>query len=132
MPTVTFVRNGADEGTRRSAGAARVRIETNAYGQPVQTASVVYGRKSADTDLPDPVQDAQARLHAQLTSVDYTAVIDTTDALRLPAAWQTRTEELGVLPPATGSNTRSWRTPPRLRWPLVTRRSSRRAYWPST
>lgn len=75
-------------------------LSTNAYGQPVQTASVVYGRVTPDLNLPPEVRDAQAQVHVQASTVDYTAVIDAVDALRLPVAWQTRAEELGVRPSA--------------------------------
>src|SRR5439155_2994144 len=45
-------------------------LEANELGQPVRTASVVYGRAKVDATLPAPVRAAQAEIHVALTETD--------------------------------------------------------------
>lgn len=61
-------------------------LETDDYGNVLQSAQVAYPRKHTDTDLPEKVQQEQAKMHITATQNTYTndAINDNHYRLRLP------------------------------------------------
>jgi RHS repeat-associated protein len=62
-------------------------LQVNEWGQPLATAQVAYPRRSfgGSTALPQPVQDAQAKMHITASETGYTnAVLDNPVHYRLP------------------------------------------------
>lgn len=84
-------------------------LDTDKFGRPTASASIAYGRRTADASLPDDVAADQARtwVTAQRTAeapeIDRSAPVP---AYRLPAAWETRSWELTGVTPAGPRYTR--------------------------
>jgi RHS repeat-associated protein len=92
--TFYYERNTADPRI-----AHKFSLEVDDFGYVLQSAAVVYGRKTADVSLPADVQDVQSRLHVVYSTNDYTNAFDQADAYRLPLSAESRIFELiGVLP----------------------------------
>jgi RHS repeat-associated protein len=78
-------------------------LELDELGNPVTTASVMYGRTAPDAMLPAAVQEDQARLSVMCATTDYTPDINVPDpaqAYRLRAPFQTTVYELTGASPA--------------------------------
>jgi len=72
-------------------------------GNVKESAAIVYGRKIQDPGLPtNAAREEQSKHHVIYTKNDFTSVIDTPGAYRLPAAYQARTYELNIPLPAKG------------------------------
>ncbi|MHC4675901.1 MAG: SpvB/TcaC N-terminal domain-containing protein, partial [Planctomycetota bacterium] len=79
-------------------------LETNELGNPIRTASVVYGRKIADPSLPSEVTDSQQKMYITYGEVDYTADIaseNPTPAYRLRVPYESRSYEITGIAPAS-------------------------------
>lgn len=77
-------------------------LEVDRYGNPLKFASVVYGRKVTDPDLPEEVVNDQKRCVITYSEVDYTADIDRFDPVptfRRRVPYASRVFEItGVMP----------------------------------
>ncbi|MFC0773418.1 SpvB/TcaC N-terminal domain-containing protein [Terrimonas alba] len=73
-------------------------LEVNRFGQILQSAAVVYGRKKKDASLPEETRNEQDKTHVIYTLNYFTNDWDKADAYRLPLPAETKTFELtGVL-----------------------------------
>ncbi|MGW0231444.1 SpvB/TcaC N-terminal domain-containing protein [Actinopolymorpha singaporensis] len=83
----------------------KLELEVGPYGNVLRSASVVYGRTTADPDLPVEVTREQQRLRIQYGETDYTPDVDRVGpvpAYRLRAPYETRGFEVtGIAPAAT-------------------------------
>lgn len=78
-----------------------INVEIDAYGNVLQSASMVYGRTKADAGLPtDADRQCQTRQYVTYTLDQYTNGIDSPAALRLPQVCEIQTWELNTAPPA--------------------------------
>jgi RHS repeat-associated protein len=68
--------------------------EVDDFGNIVQSASVVYGRKTTDAQLPAAIQTEQSKVHVIYTKNDYTNDFDLPDTYRLERIAETQTFEL--------------------------------------
>ncbi|HEV2772337.1 MAG TPA: SpvB/TcaC N-terminal domain-containing protein [Thermoleophilaceae bacterium] len=78
-------------------------LELGPYGNVVKSASVVYGRRTADPALPAEVTAAQQRSYITYSETDYTPDIDRfapVPAYRLRTAYETRSHEITGVAPA--------------------------------
>jgi RHS repeat-associated protein len=95
--TFNFERNPVDP---RIAHTMNVIIDK--YGNVLQTAVAVYGRKIADAELPaDEDRAKQTKQYVTYTLSRFTQAIDLPLAYRLPALYETQTWELNTEGPAT-------------------------------
>lgn len=78
-------------------------IEINDFGNVLQSASVVYGRKTTDASLPADIRDEQGKLHVVYTLNDITNHFDRADVYRLPLNAETRVFELTGITPGNGT-----------------------------
>lgn len=78
-------------------------LEVDDFGNVLQSASVVYGRKTVDPSLPTVVQEVHGRLHVQYTIHSVTNHFDDPGTYRLPLPAETKTYELTGLLPLTGN-----------------------------
>jgi RHS repeat-associated protein len=77
--------------------AHTINIETDNYGNVLQTASIVYGRQKEDPQLPlDKDRQAQTNQNITYTVNRFTEVLDITSAFRLPVLWNAITWELNT------------------------------------
>lgn len=81
--------------------AHTINVEIDAYGNVLQSAAIVYGRKKADAGLPtDKDRSKQTAQYVVYTQNAFTTVIDTQLAYRLPVPCEVQTWELNI--PANG------------------------------
>ena len=89
-------------------------LQTDAYGNPIISATVGYPRLSSDLDVPEEVREEQAKTHVVMAQADYThdeyGILggfridgDHQVPYLLPVAWKTRTYELSGTPPLAAS-----------------------------
>ena len=77
-----------------------INTEIDEYGNVKQAATIVYGRKQADPDLPTQAdRDVQLKQHITYSSHLFTKKIDTPQAYRLPVNWSSQTWELNTAVP---------------------------------
>jgi hypothetical protein len=71
-------------------------LQTNAYGQPEWTATVVYSRRigSRPDTVPLDAWSEQKKSHAVVSHTEYTQLIDDASGYRLPSPWRARGFEL--------------------------------------
>jgi RHS repeat-associated protein len=69
-------------------------LETDEFGNVLQAAAIVYGRKSVDPSLPPEIQNEQSKAHVSYTTNDYTNFVDTPLTYRLKLPAETKTFEL--------------------------------------
>ncbi len=74
--------------------AHSLNLEVDDFGNVLQAASVVYGRKITDATLPAAIQTEQSNVHVIYTTNDYTNDFDIADTYRLKALAETKTYEL--------------------------------------
>ncbi len=74
--------------------AHTLNLEVDDFGNVLQNASVVYGRKITDAQLPSEIQKEQSDVHVVYTTNDYTNDFDVADTYRLKASAETKTYEL--------------------------------------
>ncbi|MEP6514443.1 MAG: toxin TcdB middle/N-terminal domain-containing protein, partial [Parafilimonas sp.] len=74
--------------------AHSLNLEVDDFGNVLQSAAVVYGRKVTDTQLPAAIQAEQNNVHVIYTTNDYTNLFDLPDAYRLKALAESKTYEL--------------------------------------
>ncbi|MDB5279413.1 MAG: spvB [Ferruginibacter sp.] len=74
--------------------AHSLNLETDDFGNVLQSASVVYGRKQTDAQLPAGIQAEQNKVHVIYTTNDYTNLFDVPETYRLKALAETKTYEL--------------------------------------
>lgn len=94
----TYERNPADPRVAHS-----LTLEVGPYGNPMQTASVVYGRRIVAPGLPSEVTNAQRRTFVTIAEIDYTSDHDRTapaPAFRLRTAFESRSYEITGANPA--------------------------------
>lgn len=82
-------------------------LALDAYGNPLRTLSVGYGRRQPDDDLPSPAdREQQTKTHITYSEIRYTNAIDDPlthpDSHRLPLPCETRDFELTGFAPASG------------------------------
>ena len=90
--------------------AHRFNLELGPYGNVVKSASVVYGRRTADPALPAEVTAAQERSYITYSETDYTPDIDRlapVPAYRLRSAYEERSYEITGVAPVAALFTRS-------------------------
>ena len=78
-------------------------LKVGAFGQVLQSASVVYGRQSPDPGLPETVTRAQRASYVTFGETDFTPAIDTSapvPTFRVPVPWDGRAFELSGAEPA--------------------------------
>src|SRR6185312_9184882 len=63
--------------------AHSLNIEVDDFGDVLQCAAVVYGRKITDALLPSVIQDEQSKVHIIYTTNSYTNLFDTFETYRL-------------------------------------------------
>ena len=72
-----------------------INVEIDTYGNILQAASIVYGRKIADTNLPsDKDRQKQSQRNILYSKYRFTEKINTTDLYRLPVVCEAQTYEL--------------------------------------
>lgn len=78
-----------------------INVQIDPFGNVLQAASIVYGRRKADPGLPTDA-DRQKQTVQQIiyTTQSYTAPIDIATAYRLPVSFETQTWELNAPAPA--------------------------------
>ena len=74
--------------------AHTLNIEVDDFGNVLQAASVVYGRKITDAQLPAAIQTEQSKTHVVYTVNSYTNDFDLPDTYRLEEIAETKTFEL--------------------------------------
>ncbi|HVX27530.1 MAG TPA: toxin TcdB middle/C-terminal domain-containing protein, partial [Parafilimonas sp.] len=74
--------------------AHTLNIEVDDFGNVLQAASVVYGRKIVDAQLPAAIQTEQSKTHVVYTVNSYTNDFDLPDTYRLEEIAETKTFEL--------------------------------------
>lgn len=77
-----------------------ITLETDAFGTPVKSVSIGYGRRHEDPLLPPEVRQAQATRHVVYTETALTQAIDTAAAWRLPVACDSSSHELTGFSPS--------------------------------
>ncbi|MFI6504875.1 SpvB/TcaC N-terminal domain-containing protein [Nonomuraea typhae] len=77
-------------------------LESDAFGRPLTSAAVVYGRAGRDPELPQQVAGDQARTYVTCTRTDRTPAIGTVSDHRLPAPAESRTYQLTGVAKAGG------------------------------
>ncbi|MBO9204291.1 MULTISPECIES: SpvB/TcaC N-terminal domain-containing protein [Niastella] len=93
---INFERNPADPRM-----AHTINVEFDKYGNVLQAASVVYGRRTADAGLPTvDDREKQTRQYITYTCSRFTQEIALPSAYRLPAGYETQTWELNTGAPA--------------------------------
>ncbi|HEX5554417.1 MAG TPA: SpvB/TcaC N-terminal domain-containing protein, partial [Chitinophagaceae bacterium] len=83
--------------------AHTLNIETDAFGNVLKSASVVYGRKTVNAQLPAAIQQEQERLRTTFTENGVTNYFDQPDSYRIPQQAVTKMYELTGLSPLNGS-----------------------------
>jgi RHS repeat-associated protein len=87
--------------------AHTINVETDRYGNVLQSAAIVYGRKNPDTKLPtDKDREKQSRQLITYSKNKFTTLIDSEQAYRLPLSCETQTFELNTPAPAAAFFTR--------------------------
>ena len=76
----------------------KLNIETDRYGNVLQSASIAYARLSPDLTLPQKVQDEQAKTHIVFTWNTYTNDVIGGESYRLRMLCETETFELRNIP----------------------------------
>jgi RHS repeat-associated protein len=79
-------------------------LQIDDFGNILQSASVVYGRKLTDASLPPDIQDQQAQLHILYTENAFTSPFDTATAYRLPLPAESKNFELTGIAAINGSH----------------------------
>ncbi len=74
--------------------AHSLNLEVDDFGNVLQAASVVYGRKITDAALPAAIQTEQSNVHVIYTTNDYTNDFDIAGTYRLKVLAETKTYEL--------------------------------------
>ncbi len=81
--------------------AHTINLEIDQYGNVLQSASIVYGRKKDDKRLPkDCDREKQTKQHVTYTQNHFTEVIDTLKNYRLPLPCESQTWELNTTQPS--------------------------------
>jgi RHS repeat-associated protein len=94
--SINFERNPVDPRISHT-----INVETDQYGNVLQAASIVYGRKKADAGLPsDNDRQKQTKQYITYTLNQFTNVIDLPQAYRLPVPCEGQTWELNTNVPA--------------------------------
>jgi RHS repeat-associated protein len=103
--TFNYERNPLDPRIAHS-----INVSIDAYGNVLESASIVYGRQQADPNLPtDADRQQQTQQYIVYTQNAFTPIIDTATTYRLPITYETQTWELNAptpanLPATPGSN----------------------------
>jgi RHS repeat-associated protein len=95
-----YERNPADPRIAHS-----LNLEIGPYGNVLKSASIVYGRKIADPELPAQVTQNQQKLYITYGEADYTPDIDQetpASAYRLRVAYESRSYEITGISPNSG------------------------------
>jgi len=92
----SYDRNPADPRTSHS-----MTIETDAFGNVLQAATISYGRKTTDANLLPAEQAEQSKTHIVFVQNSFTNVIDTTSDYLLPKLYEAATCELTGLTAGT-------------------------------
>lgn len=87
--------------------AHTLNLEVDNFGNVLKSASVVYGRKTTDSQLPLEIQDEQRAVHVIFTENDFTNDFDLPDVYRLKSVAETKTYELTNNNQADGYYTKS-------------------------
>ena len=74
--------------------AHSLNLEVDDFGNVLQAAAVVYGRKITDAQLPAAIQAEQNNVHVIYTTNDYTNLFDVPETYRLKVLAETKTYEL--------------------------------------
>jgi RHS repeat-associated protein len=78
----------------------QINIESDRFGNVLQSASVQYGRKVPDPELPsDKDRNKQSKQYIIYNQNTYTEVVDTSVAYRLPLSCEVKSWELNTPPP---------------------------------
>ena len=74
--------------------AHSLNIEVDDFGNVLQSAAVVYGRKTSDAQLPAEIQKEQSNVHVVYTTNSFTNLFDVPETYRLRVLTETKTYEL--------------------------------------
>lgn len=91
--TANYERNPADPRITHD-----LNIETDRYGNVLNSASITYARFTSDLSLPQKVRETQARTHIVYKRNSYTNDVIAPDSYRLRSIWETEVFELSNIP----------------------------------